>query len=65
MKLDTYTENTWCPGCTNFMILTAFKNAIFSLVKNGFPKENIVIVGGIGCNSKIIDYLNLNSFYSL
>ena len=65
MKLDTYAENTWCPGCRNFMILTAFKNAISSLVKDGLSKENIVVVGGIGCNSKIIDYLNLNSFSSL
>lgn len=65
MKLDTYAENTWCPGCKNFVILTAFKNAIFSLVKDGLSKENIVVVGGIGCNSKIIDYLNLNSFSSL
>jgi 2-oxoglutarate/2-oxoacid ferredoxin oxidoreductase subunit beta len=65
MKLDTYVENTWCPGCRNFVILTAFKNAISSLVKNGLLKESIVVVGGIGCNSKIIDYLNLNSFSSL
>jgi len=64
-KLDTYCENTWCPGCGNFGILAAFKQTILSLIKKGVPKENIVVVSGIGCSSKIIDYLNLNSFSSL
>ncbi len=65
LKLDTYAKNTWCPGCGNFGILTALKQAIFSLIKQGTPKENIVVVSGIGCGSKIIDYLNLNSFSAL
>jgi len=65
IKLDTYARNTWCPGCGNFGIFTALKQAISSLIKKGTPKENIVIVSGIGCGSKIIDYLNLNSFSSL
>ena len=65
MKLDTYAKNTWCPGCGNFSILTALKEVISSLMKDGLPQENIVMVSGIGCSSKIIDYLNLNSFSSL
>lgn len=64
-KLDTYAKNTWCPGCGNFGILTALKQAILSLIKEGIPKENIVLISGIGCGSKIIDYLNLNTFSSL
>lgn len=64
-KLDTCAENTWCPGCGNFGILNAFKKAVVLLEKKGIKKENIVIVGGIGCGSKIVDYLNLNSFCSL
>ena len=63
--LNTYCENTWCPGCGNFGILQAFKQAIISLEKKGMPRENVVVVSGIGCNSKITDYLNLNSFTSL
>ena len=38
---------------------------ISSLIKDGVKKENIVLVSGIGCSSKIIDYINLNSFSSL
>ena len=65
LKLETNCVNTWCPGCGNFGILMAFKQAITSLIKKGTPKENIVITSGIGCASKIVDYLNLNSFCSL
>ena len=64
-KLDTYCPNTWCPGCGNFGMLQAVKGAVESLIASGTPKENIVVVTDIGCNSKIADYLNLNSFYGL
>ena len=64
-KLETTSINTWCPGCGNFGILQAVKLAINDLISKGTPKENIVIVSDIGCNSKIVDYLNINSFYSL
>ncbi len=64
-NFDTYAQNTWCPGCGNFNILQAFKNAVNDLIAKGVPKENIVFTTGIGCHAKIFDYLNLNSFYSL
>lgn len=64
-NLDMQTPNTWCPGCGNFGILTAFKQAIDEIIQSGFPKEKIVVVGDIGCNSKIADYLNLNSLIGL
>jgi len=65
VKLETYAKNTWCPGCGNFGILVALKKAVLSLIGKGVPKENIVVVSGIGCGSKIIDYLNLNTFSAL
>ncbi|PIU99206.1 2-oxoglutarate synthase [Candidatus Wolfebacteria bacterium CG03_land_8_20_14_0_80_36_15] len=65
MNLDTFYENTWCPGCGNFGIFTALKEVISSLIEEKTPKENIVITSGIGCHAKIADYLNLNSFYCL
>ncbi|MFZ3054371.1 MAG: thiamine pyrophosphate-dependent enzyme [Minisyncoccales bacterium] len=64
-NLETNSINTWCPGCGNFGILQAVKLAINDLIAKGTPKENIVVVSDIGCNSKIADYLNINSFYSL
>lgn len=65
MKLDTYCKNTWCPGCGNFGIMQALKQAIIALEEKGTPRENIVLATGIGCHAKIVDYLNLNTFYSL
>lgn len=54
------TKNTWCPGCGNFAIQNALKEAISEMDKN-----KTVMVSGIGCHGKITDYMNLNSFYSL
>jgi len=65
LNLGTYAQNTWCPGCGNFAILNAFKTAINELVSEGNPLEKFVLVSGIGCHAKIVDYINMNSFYSI
>ena len=65
INLDTYAENTWCKGCGNFGILTAANEAIKRLIAEGYPQEKITIASGIGCSSKIVDYINVNSFYSI
>ncbi len=64
VNLKTYAENTWCPGCGNFGILRAFEMAVEEL-SSEIPLENFVIASGIGCHGKIVDYINLNSFYSI
>jgi len=64
-NLGTYSPNTWCPGCGNFAILNAVKAVLGELNAEGLPLENIVLVSGIGCHAKIVDYLNVNSFYSI
>lgn len=63
--LGTYAKNTWCPGCGNFAILNALKAVLKSMQNEGTPLENVVIVSGIGCHAKIVDYINVNSFYSI
>ena len=65
VNLNTYAQNTWCPGCGNFAIMNAIKAVLQSLNDEGLPLENVVLVSGIGCHAKIADYLNVNSFYSL
>ncbi|MDP3730062.1 MAG: thiamine pyrophosphate-dependent enzyme [Candidatus Omnitrophota bacterium] len=65
INLNTTAQNTWCIGCGNFSILGAMKTVLQSLVAEGLPPENVVIVSGIGCHAKIVDYINVNSFYSL
>jgi 2-oxoglutarate ferredoxin oxidoreductase subunit beta len=63
--LKTYAEVTWCPGCGNFGILSAFRRAVRELEEGGLDRKSIVITSGIGCHGKISDYLNLSSFYSI
>lgn len=63
--LGTSCPNTWCPGCGNFAIMNAVKAVLNNLSEEGLPLQNVVLVSGIGCNSKIADYINVNSFYSL
>ncbi len=65
LDLETHAQNTWCPGCGNFAILNATKAVLRSLQEEGTPLENVVLVSGIGCHGKIVDYINVNSFYSL
>ncbi|HVP26152.1 MAG TPA: thiamine pyrophosphate-dependent enzyme [Candidatus Bathyarchaeia archaeon] len=60
--LNTPAKNTWCPGCGNFGILSAVKNAIVEL---GIEREQVVAVSGIGCHGKIGDYVNVNAFHSI
>ncbi|MGM0439908.1 MAG: thiamine pyrophosphate-dependent enzyme [Chlamydiota bacterium] len=65
-NLSTEAQNTWCPGCGNFAILNTLKSVITSLVEDeNIPYEDIVIVSGIGCHGKLVDYIDVNSFYSL
>ncbi len=64
-ELGTYAPNTWCPGCGNFAILNAIKSVLNTLNAEGLPLENVVLVSGIGCHAKIVDYINVNSFYSI
>lgn len=64
-NLDTKAQNTWCMGCGNFAILGAIKAVLQSLAEEGLGLENIVLVSGIGCHAKIVDYINVNSFYSI
>jgi len=64
-NLKTNAEITWCPGCGNFGIFTALRNAIAKLEAKGMQRKDLVITAGIGCHAKIFDYLNLSGFYGL
>jgi 2-oxoglutarate ferredoxin oxidoreductase subunit beta len=65
VKLGTYAKNTWCPGCGNFAVLNAIKAVLQDLIAGGTRREDIVVVADIGCSSKIMDYIGVNSFDSL
>ena len=65
MGFETDAEVTWCPGCGNYGIRTAFQNAVLELEKKGVKREDFVISSGIGCHAKIFDYVNLSGIYGL
>jgi 2-oxoglutarate ferredoxin oxidoreductase subunit beta len=60
--LRTTKTNTWCPGCGNFGILMAFKKALIEL---GIEREDAVLVSGIGCHGKMVNYVNINGFHGI
>lgn len=64
-KISTSYISTWCQGCTNFAILESVKKTIAKLIDNGLKQEDFVMVTGIGCNSKIFDYINISGIYGL
>ncbi|MDO8626404.1 MAG: thiamine pyrophosphate-dependent enzyme [Candidatus Magasanikbacteria bacterium] len=53
---------TWCPGCGDFGIWTAFKDAA---VQEGWDNTNTVMVAGIGCHGHINNFVKLSSFEGL
>jgi 2-oxoglutarate/2-oxoacid ferredoxin oxidoreductase subunit beta len=62
--LDDYKGQTpaWCPGCGNFGILKAFKEAFVEL---GIEPHEFAIVSGIGQSSKFPHYVRCNTFNGL
>lgn len=60
--LKTPKTNTWCPGCGNFGILMAFKKALIEL---NMEREEAVLVSGIGCHGKMVNYVNINGFHGI
>ena len=61
LPLDLYQgiESAWCPGCGNFGMLKAFKQALAELE---IRPENLVVVSGIGQSGKFPHYLKCNTF---
>ena len=55
LSTDPYKPD-WCPGCGNFVILHAVKQALVNL---GLKKEEVVITSGIGCSSKFPQWINV------
>ncbi|MBP1653056.1 MAG: thiamine pyrophosphate protein domain protein TPP-binding [Bacteroidetes bacterium] len=55
-------EVRWCPGCGDYSILKQVQTIMPGL---GIPKENIVIVSGIGCSSRFPYYMNTYGMHSI
>ncbi|MBI3317395.1 MAG: 2-oxoacid:ferredoxin oxidoreductase subunit beta [Candidatus Omnitrophica bacterium] len=52
----------WCPGCGDFGVLTCIYRM---LATKQLSPENIVIVSGIGCSSRLPAYVNAYGFHTV
>ncbi|MDH3285290.1 MAG: 2-oxoacid:ferredoxin oxidoreductase subunit beta [Acidobacteriota bacterium] len=55
-------EIRWCPGCGDYAILNSVQ-AVFARL--GIPRENFVVVSGIGCSSRFPYYMNTYGFHTV
>ena len=52
----------WCPGCGDYHVLMSFGRAFAQL---GLPPEQIAVISGIGCSSRIPAYTNCYGFHGV
>src|ERR1035437_2130164 len=55
-------EVRWCPGCGDYAILAAFQAFLPELE---IPRENLVMISGIGCSSRLPYYVNSYGMHSI
>src|ERR1700730_11045410 len=56
------TKPTWCPGCGDFGVLNAVYNALRG---KGYAPEDVVLVSGIGCSSRLPFFSNTYGFHTV
>ena len=61
-QFDIDNINQWCPGCGNFSIIQAMKNAFISL---GLSPVDLLLVSGIGQAGKTPNFIACNMLHGL
>jgi 2-oxoglutarate/2-oxoacid ferredoxin oxidoreductase subunit beta len=61
-KWSSAINPTWCPGCGDFGIYVALKQA---LVQLGLRKEDVMLVFGIGCSGNAADFYDAYGIHGL
>ena len=59
---DATTDVTWCAGCGDFAVLKALKLALADL---SIEQHQALVVSGIGCGSKLPDYMTVNGYMTI
>ncbi len=52
----------WCPGCGDHSVLVSFQRAMAELK---LPPEEVAVISGIGCSSRIPAYTNCYGFHGV
>ena len=55
-------EVRWCPGCGDYSIISGVQSTLADM---GVPKENVVMVSGIGCSSRFPYYMDTYGFHGI
>jgi len=59
---ERFFPHIWCPGCGHGMVLNGLLHAIEKL---GISKNEIVMVSGIGCSSRITGYVDFHTLHTI
>jgi 2-oxoglutarate ferredoxin oxidoreductase subunit beta len=60
--LKSNQEVRWCPGCGDYSVLNSVQA---TLAEMGVPRENMVMVSGIGCSSRFPYYMETYGFHGI
>jgi 2-oxoglutarate/2-oxoacid ferredoxin oxidoreductase subunit beta len=61
-EVDVAERPTWCMGCGDFMILDALKSLLVAAQVN---TDDVYLVSGIGCSSKVPHWINVSGIHSI
>lgn len=59
---ERFFPHIWCPGCGHGTVLNSLLRAVSQL---GMSKNEIVVVSGIGCSSRISGYVDFHTLHTL
>ncbi len=59
---EHFFPHLWCPGCGHGIILGGLLRAVEKL---GIEKNDLVMVSGIGCSSRITGYIDVHTMHTL
>ena len=59
---ERFFPHMWCPGCGHGIVLNSMLRAIEQL---GLSKNEIVMVSGIGCSSRISGYVDFHTLHTI
>jgi len=59
---ERFFPHIWCPGCGHGVVLGGLVRAIKAI---GLNKNDIVMVSGIGCSSRIVGYMDFHTLHTL
>lgn len=54
--------SVWCAGCSNGIVLGSIIRAIAEL---GYDRDDVIMVSGIGCSSRMPVYVDFNTLHTL